>query len=312
MIEPGPVLVLGGTGFIGRHIVDALRNAGQAVLAPGRPDLDLTTVSPPELAGLLSAHRVRAVVNATGAVWSGGPDRMRQLNTDVPRKLAAALGGAGGSAHLVQLGSSVEYGPTPAGVAIREDTPARPAGSYARSKLAATTALRTMLGPRLTVLRVFNAIGPGQPVSSLLGGVAARLAAAAPGTPVGLEISPLWDARDFVDVRDVAEAVRCAVDRRPAGRIVNIGSGRARPVGEVLAEFIASTGREVLVTTAAGDESIRSGGLAWQRADVTAAERLLGWRPGRPLSGTLHDLWTAALAAHSRTSQLTSGVDGGF
>lgn len=289
------VLVFGGTGFIGRHVHAALTAAGNDVSAPGRDRLDLVEAAPAALSALLAEVRPDVVVNAVGAVWAGDERRMRQLNLDVPRRLRTALADA--PTHLVQLGSSVEYGPTPPGQSILESTEPHPSGAYASSKLAATRALLAAGGrPPVTVLRVFNAIGPGQPRQSLLGRVAAELATTPHDDAVHLTVDALRDSRDFVDVRDVARAVALAARVGPLGRVVNVGAGRARPVGAVLRQLIRISGRSVTLTQRAAAATARSVGIGWQQADLSLAGELLGWRPQHRVDTTLRDLWDQARA----------------
>ncbi len=294
----GRVLVLGASGFLGRHVCAALAAAGYEVVAVGRSRIDLVYGPPAALPALLARERPEAVVNAAGAVWDGDAALMRRLNLEVPRRLLAALNAGSRPAHLVQLGSSAEYGRTPPWRAIVEDVPARPVGSYARSKAAATRELMAGSGP-VTVLRIFNAIGPGQPAASLLGGVAAAAAAGVRELAVG----PLRGSRDFVDVRDAAEAVVRAVTAGPLHRVVNVGAGVARPVAEVVRRLVRITGGALRLTEHADTGvPVRSGDITWQQADLTAANRLLDWRPRRDIETTLRDLWDHARGGEAGSS----------
>ena len=88
------------------------------------------------------------------------------------------------------------------------------------------------------VLRVFNPVGPGSPAASLPGRLADELRRALPDGTV--RVGDLSAYRDFVDVRDVAQAVGLAVTAPgPLPPVLNIGSGTATPVRE-LAEGLAA------------------------------------------------------------------------
>lgn len=99
--------------------------------------------------------------------------------------------------------------------------------------------------------------------------------------------------RDFVDVRDIARSVVTAA-RTPARlpRIINIGSGRARPV-RAIAEGLVAASRYGGTVAENGPGSARSAGVAWQQADISRAGRAPGWQPGITLAQGLHDLWRA-------------------
>jgi nucleoside-diphosphate-sugar epimerase len=110
-----------------------------------------------------------------------------------------------------------------------------------------------------------------------------RLAEAVANSAPRIEMGPLGAVRDFVDVRDVAAAVVAAcLAARLEASIVNVGSGAghsARELVEVLAERLGFAGE--IGEAAAG--SPRSSDVPWQVADITLAERILGWHP-------VHDL----------------------
>ena len=115
---------------------------------------------------------------------------------------------------------------------MSEQAVPRPAAVYGVTKLAGTRLVELAMAAGLdgVVLRVFNPVGPGAPGSNLPGKVAAELhRALARGTDV--QLGSLDAVRDFIDVRDVADAVIAAAPR-PRWRtcVLNIGTGRGVPV----------------------------------------------------------------------------------
>ncbi|MGI5204906.1 hypothetical protein ACQEU6_25430 [Spirillospora sp. CA-108201] len=80
--------------------------------------------------------------------------------------------------------------------------------------------------------------------------------------------------------------------------VLNVGSGRATPLRDLAAQLVRVTGaRSRVLEAAAGSERSagpeRSAGVAWQRADIRAAGRALGWAPVTDLTTSLRDLWAA-------------------
>ncbi|QOV35719.1 NAD(P)-dependent oxidoreductase [Streptomyces ferrugineus] len=301
----GGVLVLGGSGFVGREVCAALTARGQRALSAARGPqdgaapgvrairLDLGSDDAGQaLAHLLDSERPHTVVNCVGSIWGRTDAEMAPAIVAPTLRLLAALGRAAVRPRLVHLGSVLEYGPVPAGTTARG--PARPDTEYGRAKLAATEAV--LAAHRAgdvdaLVLRVANVAGPGTPAVSLLGRVAARLAAAAPGTgPVSVELSPLRAHRDYVDVRDVADAVVRATDRHvpAAGAVVDIGRGEAVPVRELVDLLIAVSGVRARVT-----ERGAPGAADWMRVDPGPALDLLGWRPRHSLTDAVRAYWEA-------------------
>ncbi|QXJ26145.1 NAD(P)-dependent oxidoreductase [Actinomadura graeca] len=309
-LEGRPVVVLGGTGFLGRHVCRAFAAEGARVLrvsraAPAGPDgdgcrtlsLDLAGAGRRDLARLLADAGAQVLVNASGAVWAGSPERMAALNADLPDRLAGAVADlpAADRPRLVQLGSAYEYGPARHGTLTGEDCVPAPATVYGRTKLRGSEAVLRAVredGADAVVLRISVACGPGAPGTSLPGTVAGHLAAGRGE----LRLAPLRAHRDLVDVRDVAAAVVAAA-RAPADAVacgvVNIGGGRAVPVRRLVELMISLSGRPVRVVEEADAPRTRSDS-PWQRLDISRARRRLGWSPSRTLEESLRDLLAAA------------------
>jgi nucleoside-diphosphate-sugar epimerase len=296
----GTAIVIGGTGFVGATVCAVLRQRGYDVHAlarrpaPGVEVCDLLDTGTGELARLLDTHRPAVVVNAAGAVWGGTPDEMHQLNFVLVQRLLSAIQAMHHPARLVQLGSVHEYGAQPDGVPLAETTPPNPNTPYGTTKLRGTEAV---LGAPVdgVVLRVTNVLGAGAPTVSLPGRVAAELARAkASGEPAELRLSPLRAHRDFVDARDVADAVRRAVHAEVSGEVINVGRGEPVPVRAIVDGLIELSGVPTTVVESGAQESTRSLALDWQQAEVRKAERLLGWRPLHSLSDSLRALWESS------------------
>ncbi|SEB30871.1 Nucleoside-diphosphate-sugar epimerase [Streptomyces misionensis] len=304
----GPALVLGATGFVGHHVSAAFEAAGYEVVmvsrTPGGPPaegasravaFDLLAASPHELTALLRRVRPTVVVNATGAVWDVSPRQMVRVNVALVRRLVRALEALDRPRpRLVQLGSVHEYGPVPPGAALDERVPERPGTVYGRTKLRGSRlVLEATAAGRLdaVVLRISNVVGPGTPGSSLLGRVAGQLSdAALDGTPALLRLAPLRAKRDFVDVRDITDAVVAAAERPVTGRVINLGRGEAVDVRWMVDALVAASGIPARVVDDTGDQPRRAG-AEWQEIDHSAAHAALGWSPRRPLEDALLALW---------------------
>jgi dTDP-6-deoxy-L-talose 4-dehydrogenase [NAD(P)+] len=302
----GRAVVLGGTGFVGRHIADALTRAGQAVTVvsrraggAGAVAMDLTTSSPQAVAEVLDELRAGVVVNAAGCYWGLPEDDMRTSFVTLTERVLAALPRTACRPRLIQLGTVMEYAPTPPGVRLTEAAPIGPTGGYGRTKLAATEAVLAAMtaGVDAVVLRITNSVGPGAHRSSLLGKVAyALLDARGTGRPATLELAPLRAQRDYLDVRDLGDAVAAAATAPKApGSVVNIGTGRAVPVRDLVNGLVEVSGHEahIIEREPPSGSPVSPGATAeWLEVDPGTAHRLLGWTATRTLKGALSDFWS--------------------
>ncbi|WP_035845540.1 NAD-dependent epimerase/dehydratase family protein [Kitasatospora azatica] len=309
------VLLLGSGGYIGRRVADRLlldRDLQVTVL--GRRDaadirFDLAAGSPGALARFLDAVAPQVVINCAGATY-GTPRTLVRANSLAVATVCEAIRRSREPARLVHIGSAAEYGPVPVGTPIPESTEPRPIGPYGVSKLAGTE-LVLASGLDAAVLRVFDVVGPGTPAASLFGRLAEGLRRALEQQENLVRMPDLSAFRDFVDVRDVARAVRAAAVSAATG-VINIGSGhavRAREAADLLVRVSGFDGPLVeevrpvaLPVQAAGETPARSMAnltpphpagepVPWRQADVRTARERLGWRAHTPLEESLGDIW---------------------
>jgi dTDP-6-deoxy-L-talose 4-dehydrogenase [NAD(P)+] len=299
-------VVVGGSGFLGRHICAALTACGAHVLsaarrpAPGVPSarIDLVGGAPAALADVLVEHRATVVVNAAGAVWDYDERALDTSNVELVERLRDAVAKVPHRVRVVQLGSVFEYELPAPGRHLTEEAPENPATSYGRSKLKGSRIVLDATRAGLldgVVLRATSCAGPGLPRSSLLGRVAAQLRDAAErGEPAVIRLAPLTAERDFVDCRDLAAAVAAAATLPAVGRTVNIGSGTAVSVRRLVDLLVSVSGVPATVVEE-GAATGRSAGVDWLAVHTGLAERLLGWRPRHSLASTVRAMWSEAI-----------------
>jgi nucleoside-diphosphate-sugar epimerase len=313
-------VVIGGTGFIGRHLCAEFAAAGHQLLVVARDarknttghrfvSLDLAHHSAPaEVAALLRAERPDVVVNAAGAVWSPTDAELHDSNVRAVEHLVAAFSALSSPPRLIHLGSVNEYAPMPQGVAVDENAPLRPVTGYGQSKLSGSlTVLRALARDDMDgmLLRMANVTGPGLPRVSLLGKVAAQLAACPPeGRPDVIRLYTMRAHRDFVDSRDAARAILAAAMAPVSGRVVNIGRGQAVSVRKLVGLLIAASGLSAQIVEDEPHPATRRGPpeAEWLQVDPRTAGELLAWSAFRPLEDSIEELW---LDARSRAGAMT-------
>lgn len=304
-------LVVGGTGFLGSHVLSVVRAlAGiEHVVATGRTPpagdgdwavLDLARGDARSIDALLRHVRPDVVVNASGAAV-GAPAELAAANVTAVRALLDAIGRwsprrAAGPIRLVHLGSAAEYGvASTTGRPIGEDSPPHPVSEYGALKLEATRQVLAAASATVdpVVLRIFNPMGAGMPPESLPGIAARRLAAAVHDGRPEVMLGSLDASRDFVDARDVAAAVVAAGSAPDhSGVVINVGSGTATPVRDVVKMLARAAGFNGRIVES-GSGSARSGGVDWQAADIQRARALLRWEPRHGLEDAVEQLWAS-------------------
>lgn len=320
------VLVTGAAGFGGSHLVEHLLERGRSVVAldqpaanpdhlrevRGRVDYvacDLAAGGPDEVREALGGREFAAVYHLAGLASVrrslGDIRRTLEVNALASLNLLGALLRQGAPPRLLLVGSAEEYGPASGGAGpVREDAPLAPMNPYALSKVWQEELggyyARTERWPIL-MTRTFNHTGPRQAPDFVCADFARQIARIERGlaAPV-IRVGNLAAARDFLDVRDVANAYRLIVEKGIPGAVYNVCSGRVWTIAELL---------RLLLQRAAVKINIEVDVLRHRPLDVPVLHgdpgRLAcdtGWAPVNEMERTLGDVleyWRGRVAAES-------------
>jgi GDP-4-dehydro-6-deoxy-D-mannose reductase len=272
-------LVTGASGFVGRHLVRALAEAGWKVLT-----LDRT--GPADLVGDLRTVSLRGLAADVVFHLAGfaNPSASRTHAQD------AYDANALGTARLVRetragrfvVASSCQVYPC-AERPHAETDPVRPGNPYSASKLCGE-ALALASGREVVVLRPFNHTGPGQSDQYLCPAIARQIARAEAGRgPRIVQLGDVAPERDFFDVRDMTRAYLLAAHRARSGEVYNVSTGRPISVSGILEMLVSLSRVPLRVKATRGKRSVLTGDPAKFRART-------GWRPLIPFARTLSDL----------------------
>jgi UDP-glucose 4-epimerase len=304
------ILVTGGAGFIGSHLVERLAATGDRVaviddLSRGRrgwlpPVAELYEVDIRDRDGLRAAvaATVPDVVVHLAAMHfipavDGAPDLARGVNVDGTRALVDAL--VHHPPALLLFASTAAVYPDRRGP-IDESCPLEPRDLYGTTKLEGERLVRelgSVTATRCVVARVFNVIGPRETNEHVVPELVEQLRLGRTSVRLG----NLEPRRDYTDVRDVATALHNLLSVPAEGPgTFNVGSGRSVSVAELVGVCEQILGRPV------GIESDPQRRRVQDRAELVADPRLLrdttGWEPSRSLRETLAELLTAPDAIH--------------
>lgn len=322
------ILVTGGAGYIGAHVVRLLHDRGSAVvvddLSTGSaerigdtPLVELNLAaedSTPRLTAMMHEHGVEAVIHIAAKKQVGEsaerPAWYYDQNVGAMAHLLMAMEAAGVD-KLMFSSSAATYGlpNVPANALLSESLACSPISPYGKTKLVCEWMCQdaqAAWGLRWAGLRYFNVAGSGWPeladpavlnlipiaLQALTNGDQPKVFGADYDTPDGTCI------RDYVHVLDLAQAHLDTLDylsrdERPH-EVFNVGTGVGASVTEVLEQIAVSTGYAVEPPVV----ERRPGDPAKLVADVQRIQSTLGWSSNKTLAEMVDSAWAGWVPIH--------------
>lgn len=282
------VMVTGGAGFVGSHIVDRLVDRGDAVLVvddlstgcasnlPPGIEFEEMDVASPRLLEVAAAWRPEAVSHAAAqpSVPVSMSNSMLDAHTNVMGGLNVLRAAAEvGTSQVVYINTGGALYGEPDYLPCDEDHPARPLSAYGLSKLTMERYFRLLLPAPVTlkVLRLANVYGPRQPAEGESGVISIFVRRMLSGEPLTID-GDGQQTRDFVYVEDVAGVHVLALEHSEP-LIANIGTGTGASVSKMFDVISRLTGYDM----APSHGPPRPGDVRHVVLDVTRARERLGW-----------------------------------
>ena len=318
-------LVTGGAGYIGAHVVRALRDASlepvvlddlssgfESFVPDGVPFVRASILDGQGVLNTIDRYNVTGVIHVAGFKYAGvsvqRPLHTYELNVTGTSTLLAAMADRGVD-RIVFSSSAAVYG-TPDVDLVTEVTPCVPESPYGESKLIGEWLLRDQgiaVGLHHTSLRYFNVVGSGDPTvydasphnlfplvfDALVDGRTPTIFGNDYPTPDGTNV------RDYLHVADLAVSHVAAARRLEAGESLesayNLGSGDGVSVAQIMTAIATATG--IGFTPEIGPR--RAGDPARIVASGDLAARDLDWKMRHSLADMVKSAWQARLAAAS-------------
>ncbi len=314
------LLVTGGAGFIGSHLVDRLVTDGHEVwavddLSTGRRDnladaeasgrcrfVDVD-ICGPALPGVVAEARPEVVLHLAAQmdVRKSVADPLHDTRTNVLGTVNVLTAAAGAEARKVVFASSggTVYG-EPETLPVAESAPLRPASPYGAAKVAGETyvaALGRLHGFAWASLRLGNVYGPRQDPHGEAGVVAIFGRALLSGAPTVI-YGDGTSSRDYVYVGDVVDAFVACLNERTDGGVYNVGSGQPTTVSELHTMVAAACG----APDRPEHREPRLGELQHIALDPSMLTSATGWAPVVSLEKGLAETvsWIAGTRADAR------------
>lgn len=273
-------IVTGAGGFLGKRLVERLRQDGVDVLALDRRNGDIS-----EEGMWQELPSARTLFHLAGRTfvpdsWTQGPSFMAANVLGTQHALNWC------KRHKAKLvfASAYVYG-VPERLPIQESDSVRPNNPYALSKHLAEQLCEfaaTHEQIPVVVLRLFNIYGAGQRPEFLIPTLLDRIRA-----KQDIQVMDLSPRRDYVFVDDVLSAFAKAMDVPEGYHCINIGSGRSYSVQEIIDILQEAAGTALPIVSSC---AVRRNEIPDVRADITRARAVLGWRPEWDLPAGIREL----------------------
>ncbi|MEQ1730123.1 MAG: NAD(P)-dependent oxidoreductase [Vicinamibacterales bacterium] len=295
------VLVTGAAGFIGSAVSACLVGAGHRVVAydnltRGRREylpLGTTLIEADirdgdALAGAVARVQPDAVVHLAAMHFIpdciARPAETIEINVDGTQRVLDACRGSSVS-HVVFASSAAVYAPVDH-ACVEATTPVGPVEIYGESKVRGEELLQAFhaeTGVSSTALRLFNAVGRRETNPHVIPHIFESLKTS--------DVVPLGNTdarRDYVDSRDVATAVLSVLHAVRGHSVMNVGTGVAWSVNDLIEALRSILGRDIRVLQDAA--RMRPSERMLLLADTARLRSATGWEASFPLAAVLADL----------------------
>jgi len=298
------ILVTGGAGFIGVHLVDRLVAAGHQVRVLDRIPVEvnrawLDNKQIDYMMGDFSDHSliddalkdidvvyhlVSTTIPATSNIDPIFDVQSNLIGT--LHLLQIALRAGVKKVIFVSSGGTV-YG-KPRSIPIKESDPTDPICSYGITKLAIEKYLHmfnALHGLEFLVFRLANPFGEKQRPGAQ-GAIAAFIQKVASGQPI-----EIWGdgsvVRDYIYIHDVIDVLERGINYDGKSQIFNLGSGQGRSLNEIVETLRAVSNRPVECVY----KSARSLDVPTSILDISTIKREFNWQPSPDFAGDLRKTW---------------------
>lgn len=298
------VLLTGAGGFSGKYLREFLVGRGIEVHSMGQrvPQtdalrryhhlIDITSTS--EINHVLKNFQPDYLIHLAGVVRHTDPQVFYRVNTQYAVAILTALERHEPHIPSLFVGTAAEYGqPRPEDLPLKEDVICKPLDHYGISKYAQTLevlAAHKRSGLPVVIARPSNIVGAGMPAHFVVQSFASQIAKIRRGEqPPILKTGNLQSSRDFISIAEVCKIYWDLIQTPAAyGEVVNVCSGIATPISNLVTRLIELSGLEISVET---DPALyRAVDVPIHYGSTEKLRRILGYTPSLLLQETLTEI----------------------
>lgn len=295
---PESIVITGGRGFVGRHLVTALQQTYPTtkVMVWDIPEVDIT--NPATYQDQLQTEQPEWVIHLAALAAVGdsykNPERVHQINVEGTRQLLESIETSSPATKVMAISSADiygiaanEYGGQPLPELALDQ--AQPNSPYAQSKWAMEKLIVEQFNQRCMRVRPFPHIGPGQQTGFVTADFAEQIAKAEIGkqAPI-IKVGNLEAIRDFTDVRDVVQAYCLLLEKGEMGEVYHVASGRGVKIQAILGQLLKLATVPISIET---DETrLRPSDVPVLVGDASKLQSTTDWEPKIPPEQSLQDI----------------------
>lgn len=289
------ILVLGANGFVGSAIVKVLSRDHEIIKsskeANDSEDLHgVDLLNKKSIQKLLIDNKPNIIINAAGIVENS---EKAQLNVEFTKNLLEVISENQLDVEkIIICGSAAEYGFVEAHeLPVKETTKLRANSLYGESKKQETSLALSFAkkhSMRVVVARIFNPIGVGMHSRFLIPNIIKQVQESAHNPKKVIEVSRKDSRRDYINVTDVALALKLLIENDLKDDIYNIGSGVSTSNNELIELVINKLG--VKTKPSIIETSLEPESLVAIQADISRIKNEIGWEPKYNIEDTVEEI----------------------
>ena len=299
-------LIIGGAGFVGAYLIRELSSAGAEVHATCLPFEKISEKCGVHTLEIMNMEDISALLDelapdvvyhlaaqSSVAVSWKKPQLTAQINVvGSINVLEAVRSAAKKDIRVIMIGTGEEYGFIREGACpLSEDEPLNPGNIYAATKSCQEMISRIYVRAYkmdIVMVRAFNHSGPEQSDIFVISDFCKQIAEIEKGIrEPEMAVGNLSAMRDFTDVRDVVRAYRLLADKGVAGRVYNIGRGKAVEIQFILDTALSFSEKDITVKQ--DPARMRASDIPLIEPDVSRIFEDTGWKAEISMEKTIRD-----------------------
>ncbi len=292
------ILITGLSGFTGSYIKEAFQVQGYEIVGlsqennrADRDDVVCDITNFDSLCNVLKDHELTGVIHLAALSFVGhkSPLDFYAVNTIGTENLLRALTETQKNLQKVILASSANvYGQRGGDVAITENEVVQPVNHYAISKVAMEYVAHTFFDTLpIVIVRPFNYTGVGQDEKFLIPKIVSHYKQ----KKEFIELGNIDVARDFSDVRDIAQAYVALFESDVSSEIFNLCTGKVYSIADVIAYMDNISGYKINVTV--NPDFVRENEITVLKGSREKYEKITKIRLKHPFKETLANMYNA-------------------